>query len=72
MYRDSMASLGYTFDKETWSKSLDLGLLAGGALRLIWAKALGILSDDPAVKQRETAEVEWWSKQVIRASSWLQ
>lgn len=72
MYRDSMASFGYTFDKETWSKSLDLGLLAGGALRLIWAKALGILSDDPAVKQRETAEVEWWSKQVIRASSWLQ
>ena len=51
--------------------SVDLGLLAGGALRLIWAKALGTLADDPAIKEREITEVVWWSEQVIRAGKWL-
>lgn len=71
MYRDSMAENGHLFDEENWQKSLDLGLLAGGALRLIWAKALGTLADDPAIKEREIAEVVWWSEQVIRAGTWL-
>jgi hypothetical protein len=51
----------------TWDRLVDLGLLGGGVMRLAWAKALGAASDDPAVRTREAAEVEWWCEAAVRA-----
>jgi thiamine kinase-like enzyme len=70
MYREMLASKGVDLESD-WQRSLDLGLLAGGTLRLGWAKAFGALSDDAAVRMRESAEIEWWSDATERASLWL-
>lgn len=71
MYKQSLASFGYAYQPHAWARDLEVGLLAGGAMRLVWQKALGTQSDDPAVRARELAEVHWWSEQMIRASRWL-
>jgi len=71
MYRDSLASFGYAYQPHAWTRDLEVGLLAGGGMRLVWQKALGTQSDDPVVRARETEEVRWWSEQIIRGSRWL-
>lgn len=71
MYKDSLASFGYAYQPHAWARDLEVGLLAGGAMRLVWQKALGTESDDPATREREKAEVEWWSEQIIRGGRWL-
>lgn len=71
MYRDSLASFGYSYQPAAWARDLEVGLLAGGGMRLVWQKALGTQSDDPVVRARETEEVRWWSEQIIRGSRWL-
>lgn len=71
MYKDSLASFGYPYQPHAWARDLEVGLFAGGALRLVWQKALGTQSDDPAVRACELAEVEWWSEQIVRGSRWL-
>lgn len=71
MYRDSLASFGYAYQPAAWARDLEVGLLAGGGMRLVWQKALGTQSDDPVVRARETEEVRWWSEQIIRGSRWL-
>lgn len=54
-----------------WKPQLELALL-GGFLQLGWAKALGALgSDDPAVRRREAAEVDWWLAHVAAAAPLL-
>ena len=70
-YRQSLASFGYAYQPHAWARDLEVGLLAGGAMRLVWQKALGTQSNDPTVRAREAQEVEWWSEQIIRASRWL-
>jgi hypothetical protein len=64
LYRSSLARHGVDLSS-TWDRDLDLGLLAGGTLRLGWAKALGTLSDDDAIRTGEIGEV------TERASRWL-
>ncbi len=71
MYRQSLASFGYAYQPHAWQRDLEVAMLAGGALRLVWQKALGTQSDDPDVRARESAEVQWWSEQIIRANRWL-
>ncbi len=71
IYRDALAAQGFPYPLEGWERDLALGLLAGGALRLIWQKALGAESADPAARERERAELRWWSEQIIRADRWL-
>ena len=68
-YRDHLADYDIRLDQ--WESDLALGLLAGGVLRLGWVKALGSLSEDDAVAQRERREVEWWSNAAERAASVL-
>jgi hypothetical protein len=69
-YRGMLRSHGVDLGSH-WDRSLDLGLLGGGTLRLGWAKAFGALSDDETVRRREMAEIEWWSEATERASRWL-
>ena len=71
MYRDSLASFGYSYQPHAWARDLEVALLAGGGMRLVWQKALGTQSDDLVVRARETEEVRWWSEQIIRGSRWL-
>ena len=71
MYRDSLASFGYAYQPHAWTRDLEVGLMAGGGMRLVWQKALGTQSDDAMVRARETEEVRWWSEQIIRGSRWL-
>jgi hypothetical protein len=71
MYRDSLASFGYVYQPHAWARDLEVGLLAGGGMRLAWQKALGTQSDDPVQRATETDEVRWWSEQIIRGSRWF-
>lgn len=71
MYRESLASYGYPYQPHAWTRDLEVALLAGGAMRLIWQKALGTQADDPALRAREEAEVQWWSEQIVRGGRWL-
>ncbi len=71
MYRDSLASFGYPYQPHAWARDLEVGLLAGGAMRLTWQKALGTQSDDTAVRKREANELQWWSEQIVRGGRWL-
>ena len=41
--------------------------LVGALAQLGWEKALGATSDDPAVRERETRGLVWWSSQVRSA-----
>ena len=70
-YRQSLASFGYAYQPHAWTRDLEVGLLAGGAMRLGWQKALGTQSPDATVRARETQDLEWWSEQIIRAGRWL-
>ncbi len=54
-----------------WDRHIECGLLAGGTLRLGWAKAFGTMAEDDSTRRRETAEIEWWSELTERASRWL-
>ncbi|HEX6289522.1 MAG TPA: phosphotransferase [Herpetosiphonaceae bacterium] len=71
MYRDALTACGYRYPQQTWQRDLDLGLLTGGALRLLWQKALGTQAQDPKLRQRQREEVRWWSTVVLRAGRWL-
>ncbi len=80
LYRESLAACGYAYPSKAWDRDLGIGLLAGGAMRLIWQKALpalpdrqgGAVSDDPAARARNRAELEWWSDQIVNAARWLE
>jgi hypothetical protein len=56
---------------EQWDRELALALLAG-TLRLGWAKALGATSDDPSTRDREQAELAYWSSAALAAQHWLE
>lgn len=71
MYRAALADWSYNYSDQHWQRDLDLGLLAGGALRLLWQKALGAQSPDPAPRAAQTEELRWWSEVAIRACRWL-
>ena len=55
-YRDSLAARGHAFSDDEWMQMLDVCLMAGGALRLLWQKSLAAGSD-----------LEWWGEHVLRA-----
>ncbi|HEY0607881.1 MAG TPA: phosphotransferase [Herpetosiphonaceae bacterium] len=71
IYRAALNDQGYSFLDQAWERDLDLGLLAGGALRLLWQKALGTQSPDPAIRAAQTEELRWWCDVTIRARRWL-
>lgn len=72
LYRQALASrLGDRFDDAWWEPQLDLSLL-GGFLQLAWPKAIGAVhGENEAVRDRERAELIWWSEQVRRAAKQL-
>ncbi len=70
LYGDAMVSYGYT-PPATWERDMTLGLLAGGALRLLWQKALGTQAADAGVCSKAREELDWWCKLVVRARRWL-
>jgi hypothetical protein len=71
LYHEALACCGYSYPQQTWERDRDLGLLAGGALRLLWQKALGTQAADPILRQRQHEEVRWWCDLTLRASRWL-
>ncbi|HEY0735160.1 MAG TPA: phosphotransferase [Herpetosiphonaceae bacterium] len=71
IYRAALNHQGYRFSDQVWERDLDLGLLAGGALRLLWQKALGVQSPDPAIRAAQIEELRWWCDVTIRACRWL-
>jgi hypothetical protein len=71
IYRRACADRGYNYSDQQWERDLDLGLLAGGALRLLWQKALGTQSPDPALRAAQMEELHWWSDVTLRARRWL-
>ena len=71
LYRDALVAHGYTPAPETWERDVTLGLLAGGAMRLLWQKALGTQAADPVVRARAREELDWWCALVVRARQWL-
>ncbi len=72
MYRDSLAGHNWVWPPRTWERDLAVGLLAGGAMRVGWQKALGTQSDDSAVRERACNEMERWSEGIVRAGRWLE
>ncbi len=70
LYGDAMVSYGYT-PPATWERDMTLGLLAGGALRLLWQKALGTQAADARVRREARQELDWWCALVLRAQRWL-
>jgi hypothetical protein len=70
-YRAGLGACGYRYPEHGWERDLALGLLAGGAMRLMWLKALGAASDDPAVRALDRAELGWWAAQIVRAARWV-
>lgn len=71
IYRAGLIDSGYNWPDHSWERDLDLGLLAGGALRLLWQKALGTQSTDAAIRAAQTEELRWWSEVVMSARRWL-
>jgi hypothetical protein len=71
LYCEALAHCGYSYAQPTWERDRDVGLLAGGALRLLWQKALGTQTSDPILRQRQHEELRWWCDLTLRASRWL-
>ena len=71
MYREELAAAGYRTESRTWERDVALGLLAGGAMRLLWQKALRTQATDPAIREQAQVDLAWWSEQVVRARGWL-
>ncbi|MNC99408.1 hypothetical protein D3C83_176960 [compost metagenome] len=47
-------------NNDDWIAALTLAELAGGVLRLGWAKALATINDDPNVARRHEREWDYW------------
>lgn len=63
-FRDSLTrALGARFDPSWWEPQLAIGLV-GAFLQLGWPKVLGALEGGPTVRERERAELAWWSERV--------
>lgn len=71
IYRAALLDRGYSYSDQAWERDLELGLLAGGALRLLWQKTLGTQSPDLVIRTAQTAELRWWCDVAIRAHRWL-
>lgn len=71
VYRAARAEFGrLPAAGEQWDRELALALLAG-TLRLGWAKALGAMSNDPVIRAREQAELEYWADAALAGQRWL-
>jgi hypothetical protein len=58
-------ALGDRFAQSWWEPQFDLALL-GAFVQLGWSKILGALHGGSGVREREQAEVLWWSERVLR------
>jgi hypothetical protein len=69
--RELSSRIGARFDGDSWQQQLDLTLL-GGFLQLGWPKLLGAVHGQSAdVREREAAELFWWSERVRAGAHWL-
>ncbi len=71
-YRSALARrLGPRFAEAWWQPQLELALL-GAFAQLAWPKLLGAAEGQPEeVRQREQAELRWWSEQARRGGQRL-
>lgn len=72
IYRDGLMAAGVVYTNEIWQREVEVGLLAGGAMRVLWQKALRTQSTDPVLRKQAHADLEWWSELVVRAKRWLE
>ncbi|MBI5877091.1 MAG: phosphotransferase [Chloroflexi bacterium] len=70
-YKDSLATFAYPYQPAAWARDSEVGLLAGGAMRIAWKVALETQSDDAAVRAQAEGALAWWSDQIIRAGHWI-
>jgi hypothetical protein len=71
LYEKHLAdAIGDEFGREWWEPQLALALL-GGFLLLGWPKLVGAMRGDAATRQREQAELDWWSEWVRRGAQLL-
>jgi len=70
-YRDSLATFAYPYQPLAWERDSEVGMLVGGAMRIIWKVALETQSDDAAVRSRAAEQLAWWSDKIIRAGHWI-
>jgi hypothetical protein len=69
--RELATRSGTAFDSAAWQEQLDLTLL-GGFLQLGWPKLLGAAhGQSTEVREREQAELDWWSDRVRAGAQWL-
>lgn len=71
LYRGLLEANGAAGAVDLVGRDVDLGLLAGGALRLMWQKALALDLADADQRERAQSQFEWWSELVLRALRWL-
>ncbi len=71
IYRDALAADGVTYPPREWERAVSLGLLGGGAMRLLWQPALAMQARDPVARTRAEAELGWWCEHVAQARRWL-
>lgn len=71
IYHEALAAAGRTYAHHEWEREVEIGLLAGGAMRVLWQTALRTRSTDPVLRSQARADLEWWSELVIRAQRWL-
>ena len=71
-YRQALIGrLGAGFDESWWTPQLELSLL-GGLLQLGWPKSYGVVHNDTEeARDRERAELAWWSAHALAAERYL-
>jgi hypothetical protein len=70
IYRDALAAAGVSYPQQAWERTVALGLLGGGAMRLLWQPALVTQAADPVARARKQNWPGGASK-VVRARRWL-
>lgn len=71
LYREALAQQNYIYPMDTWERDVDLGLLAGGAMRVLWQKALQLQMSEAPLNQRAHQALDWWLERIVRAARWL-
>lgn len=71
LYRAALESYGCRYPSAAWERACDLGLVAGGALRVGWQLAAATQSADAASSLPAQEELRWWCDRIVRAAHWL-
>jgi aminoglycoside phosphotransferase (APT) family kinase protein len=71
IYRSALAAHGANSSDDAWRRAVELGLLGGGALRLMWQKTMAADSSDPVTRRHARDDLEWWFDLILRAARWF-